>query len=101
MNNFSPAIDNGSVTYSGDVSLGTTYYPMGGTADYGTSITIGTTGNWCSSCGSYWYGWLSHHCYHATAHEHDFEQARGEYEGTLFCRKCGETQKLRLPKVKP
>ena len=46
-----------------------------------------------------WYGWYGTYGT-PPAHEHNFIQAREPYESTLFCSKCGATQRLKIPKFR-
>ena len=68
---------------TGNITTGTNYY-IGDVPNYGSGFSYPV---------SWWWTYPV-----APVHEHDFEQAREPYSQTLFCRKCGETRKLRLPK---
>lgn len=70
------------------------------TFDTNTVSSVSSSMNYCNPCGTYWYPWYGHYCshVHAEAHEHDYQQADGAFNDTLYCRKCGETKRLKARK---
>lgn len=46
-------------------------------------------------CGTTYISWPA-----PTPHQHDYQQANGEYEHLLYCRTCGETKRLNKAKAK-
>ena len=72
--------------------------------DLMTTLT-GTTTTWQPST-TFHYRWNGCGCgtsvihVGCSTHEHDYQQAQGEYRHTLYCRTCGDTKTLKPPKAK-